>query len=212
MIDIHSHILYGLDDGARDANESGEMLAAAAKIGIDHIIATPHVRQLPFNRDLALERYQELLPAAEDLGICLELGFEVHWNVLLELDDAAFLEYCFFDSDILLVEFSLSAEDAPLGHEQMIYRLQRSGLHVIIAHPERYPFVQRGLEIAERWRDMGCDLQLDAVCLKHNMESGSKQAARRLFAGGQVDYLASDAHCVADYVQFGKAIDWARRH
>lgn len=211
MTDLHSHILYGLDDGARSAEESRAMLVAAAKIGIERIIATPHVRRLPFDRELALERLHELQPIAKALGIRLELGFEVHWNVLLALDDAAFSEYCFVDDNMLLMEFSLSAEDAPQGHEQMIYRLQRSGLQVIIAHPERYPFVQRDLTIAERWHDMGCELQLDAVCLKQNMEPGSKQAARELFDKGLGDYLASDAHCVKDYELFGKAMKWAER-
>jgi protein-tyrosine phosphatase len=142
----------------------------------------------------------------------LDLGFEVHWNVLLALDDAALSEYCFQDADVLLMEFSLSMEDAPQGHEQMIYRLQRSGYQVVIAHPERYPFVQRDLTLVERWRDMGCALQLDAICLKQNMEPGSKQAARRLFDAGLIDYLASDAHCVKDYVLFDKAVKWAERH
>lgn len=212
MTDLHCHILDGLDDGARNAAESSAMLKAAAAIGVDHIIATPHVRRLPFDRALAMERRQELAPAAEALGIRLELGFEVHWNVLLGLDDTAFSECCFVDRDIFLMEFSLSAEDEPQGQEQMIYRLQRTGLHVVIAHPERYPFVQRDLSIAERWRDMGCALQLDAVCLKQNMEPGSKRTARRLFAAGQADYLASDAHCVEDYIKFGKALRWAERH
>ena len=212
MTDTHSHILYGLDDGALSVEESRAMLAAAANIGVKRIVATPHVRKLPFDRALAIARRQELLPAAEELGIRLELGFEVHWNVLLTLEDIALSEYCFADAKTLLMEFSLSMEDAPQGHEQMIYHLQRNGIQVIIAHPERYPFVQHDLAIAERWHDMGCELQLDAICLKQNMESGSKQTARKLFAAGLVDYLASDAHCVADYVKFGKALKWAGRH
>lgn len=211
MTDTHCHILYGLDDGARDFEESKQMLHAAVEAGIDEIVATPHVRRLPFDRALAVERLHELRPFADALGIFITLGFEVHWNVLLALDEASFSEYCFLDRDVMLLEFSLSAEDAPQGHEQMIYRLQRSGLSVMIAHPERYPFVQRDLQQAERWHDMGCELQLDAICLKQDYEAGSKRAARALFSSGQADYFASDAHCAADYKRFSKALKWIEK-
>ena len=212
MTDIHSHILYGLDDGARDAEESRRMLAAASGMGVTHIIATPHVRHADFDLDRAYRRHEEVQAMAEPFGIRVDLGFELHWNALVSLEETAARGFSFQDTDHILLEFSLSAPELPLEHDQAIYRLQRAGLNVIIAHPERYRFVQRRSSTVERWRDMGCELQLDAICLLRAYEPRSKSTARRLYKAGMYDYLASDAHCAEDYVRFDKALKWAQRH
>lgn len=212
MTDIHSHILYGMDDGAQTRADSESMLKAAQAVGVERIIATPHARRQPVDLALAEARRDELRTSAEAVGIQLDLGFELHWNVLLALSEAEYAQYCMGDTNTLLLEFSLTMGEAPQGHEQMIYRLQRGGIQVIIAHPERYPFVQKRPAIADRWRDMGCALQCDAICLRHGYEPGSKRTARLLFARGAYDYFASDAHCAEDYKRFGKAMAWAGKH
>ena len=84
MVDMHSHILFGVDDGARDLSESRRMLVAARSVGVDKIIATPHARSDSFNRQLVNERYFVLKEIAEEKGIVLRLGFEVHWNFLCQ--------------------------------------------------------------------------------------------------------------------------------
>ena len=71
MIDIHSHILYGVDDGAKDYEESVKMLKEAHKAGIRTIVATPHVRKPHFDKNKAKESLEKLKPVAESLGIKL---------------------------------------------------------------------------------------------------------------------------------------------
>lgn len=188
------------------------MLAAAQQAGIDWIVATPHVRRADFDRALAVQRYQELSVYAQEKEIRLDLGFEVHWNFLVTLEPELYAEYCIQGTRRILIEFSLSADDLPDGHDRKIYQLQRSGLIVVIAHPERYPFVQKDRTIAERWRDMGCELQLDANCLVHAYERSSKPTARKLFKDGLFDHLCSDAHCTDDYSTFSEAMSWAKKH
>lgn len=212
MTDIHSHILYGLDDGAQTRAESKAMLEAAKAAGVDRIVATPHARRLPVDRALAQARLQELRTFSEADGIRLYLGYELHWNVLLALTEADYTDYCLPGGSTMLLEFSLTMAEAPQGHEQRIYRLQRDGFHIVIAHPERYPFVRRRPDVAERWHDMGCELQCDASCLRRDREFGSKRAARRLFERDLYDYFASDAHCAGDYERFGKAMEWVDKH
>ena len=111
----------------------------------------------------------------------------------------------------MLLEFSLSADELPQGHDQMIYRLQRCGIQIIIAHPERYPFVQARPSIAERWRDMGCHLQLDVICLIRASSLRCKYTARKLLKADVYDYMASDAHCPEDYALYRKALEWAEK-
>lgn len=212
MTDIHSHILYELDDGARDAQESERMLKAAAAMGVERIVATPHVRRTPYHLEEAYQRHEAVAKLAERYGIQLDLGFELNWSALISLDESAYESFCMQDTHHLLLEFSLSAEELPQNHDRMVYRLQRQGIHVIIAHPERYRCVRRKRSIVEHWLDMGCSLQIDAICLLRAYEPGSKAVARALFKTGRYDYLASDAHCAADYERFGRAMEWARRH
>lgn len=208
MVDMHSHILFGVDDGARDLSESRRMLAAARAVGVDKIIATPHARSDSFDYQLVNERYCELREIAEEKGIVLRLGFEVHWNFLLSLDESEYLNFCLANTRQMLLEFSMSASELPQNHDQMIYRLQRSEINIIIAHPERYRFVQKDYSIIERWTDMGCRLQLDAICLLKSRGPKCKATARKLFDAEMYHYAASDAHCVEDYEAFGKACDW----
>lgn len=211
MVDMHSHILFGVDDGACDFSESRRMLTTAKAVGVNKIIATPHARSDSFNRQLVNERYFELKVIAEEKGIVLELGFEVHWNFLLSLDESKYLDFCLANSRRMLLEFSLSASELPQNHDQMIYRLQRSGIKIIIAHPERYRFVQKDYSIIERWMDMGCWLQLDAICLQKSRGLKCKTTARKLFDEEMYHYAASDAHCAEDYEAFGKVCDWIRK-
>ena len=211
MTDIHSHILYGLDDGSPDLRTSKKMLSAARAAGVDRIIATPHVRTLPFDFSAAYQTFDVVREAAQQQGIQLELGFEVHWNALLTFDEQSYRKLCFENTRNILIEFSLSADALPDGHTRMIYRLQRSGLNVIIAHPERYRFVQDDRSMADFWHDMGCSLQLDAICLLRGYERKSKPTARKLFKADAYDYIASDAHCPEDYALFAKAMEWVER-
>lgn len=212
MIDIHSHILYGIDDGSPSLQESKRMLSAAQEAGISRIVATPHVRKASFDRTIATARWQELRDIAAQKKIRLDLGFEVHWGVLVQMEQQALEAYCFQGSRKMLIEFSLSADDLPDGHDRMIYSMQRSGIEIIIAHPERYRFVHRDLSLAERWKDMGCCLQLDAICLRQSYEPGSKRTAKKLYQNGLYDYYASDAHCSQDYVLFAQSLNWIERH
>jgi len=205
MVDMHSHILFGVDDGARNITESREMLAAAKSVGVNRIIATPHARVDHFDRRLVDERYAELREVAAKKGIALRLGYEVHWNLVLALDGSEYADFCMANTHQMLLEFSLSADELPQNHDQVIYRLQRSGISIIIAHPERYRFVQQDCSVAERWIDMGCRLQLDAVCLLRSREPKCKATARRLLNAEMYQYAASDAHCAKDYDDFGKA-------
>lgn len=212
MIDIHSHILFGIDDGARDAGESRDMLAAARAADVDHIVATPHVRRPNYDLELARQRRAAVADMAAAYGVRVDLGFELNWNALITLEETEYASFCFEGTKRLLLEFSLAQRELPIEHDQMIYRLQRCGFEIIIAHPERYRFVQSDFSIAERWRDMGCALQIDAICLLRAYEPRSKITAKRLYKAGLYDYLASDAHCAADYARFGRAITWAKRH
>ena len=206
MLDLHCHILPGVDDGASSLGESVRMLHAAAKAGITEIVCTPHCRDPYFNFDAMWDAFEVLRSRSP---IPLRMGFEVNIRKLRELG----LEWVeclkFQDSNTFLLELSTHAGKRDFeDYEREIYELQCKGCDVIIAHPERYRAIQEDIEIAERLVKMGCKLQASADFIKGGRFGKERKPAQRLFDASLYSYLASDAHCVEHYAVFAKA--WAK--
>lgn len=200
MTDIHAHIIFGLDDGARTPEESVSMLEAAQSAGVTAIVATPHVRSPRFDRGLARERLARL---QRHTRIELRLGYEVHANILAQYGLEYIMRFRTERSDAFLLE--LDTHSFPPRLERIIYRLQEMGLTVRIAHPERYIPVQRDIAVAQSLFDSGCELQVDAASLAARPLSAAAVCARRLMKKRVVRWIASDAHRTEDYAVFRKA-------
>ena len=202
--DIHCHILPGVDDGARDLDESLAMLEAAKQAGVTSIVCTPHCRDPYFDYDAMWDAY-ELLVAHAD-GFPLQMGFEVNHRKLMELG-MQWAEYLHFDgSNEFLLELSshCTARDFE-EYERTIYELQGKGYDVIIAHPERYKAIQKDVSIAERLVRMGCKLQASADFVAGGRFGKEKKPAKKLFDATLYRYIASDAHRVEHYQYLAKA-------
>ena len=210
MFDIHCHILFDVDDGSSDFDESRRMLKAARAVGIDTIVCTPHCRGSRFDYDRIQKHYAILRDYATAHGFSMALGFEVFWQNLVTYGIDNAWRLCIEDTDLLLLEFSSDA--MPANWERMIYSLTGQGITPIIAHPERYRAVQNDLDIAERLKDMGCLLQLSGNFATGGMFSPSKKAAIKMLERGLIDYVASDAHCPEHYQEYAEALKLARKH
>ena len=192
MLDIHSHVLPGVDDGAADMQESTAMLRAARAAGVTGIIATPHRKDAKDDPAHIREAYEALRPVAAELGMSLYLGYEYHYRLFLDGDVRHARAFCLADSSVLLLEFSTGA--LPLQWENTIYAIQQEGMDVIIAHPERYASVQADVSVAERMAQMGCELQIDVESLDAGAGSAERRCARLLISKGLASWIASDAH------------------
>lgn len=210
MFDLHCHILPGVDDGSNSLEMSAAMLSEARISGIDDIVCTPHCRSSRFDYHLIVDRYELLRPHAERMGIRLNLGFEVYWEKLAELGLDSAPDLCFGDTNLMLLEFSCGS--LPAQWQRIVYELQGRGIQVIIAHPERYQPVQRNLDLAFEMKDMGCLLQLSANFVEGGFRSPRKKTAIELLRNDLADYLASDAHCPADYETYRKALKVAQKY
>lgn len=191
-VDIHCHILPDIDDGSQSLNESLDMLSEARFNGITDIVATPHVRSRDFDFGKAEAMYELLKPQAEDMGIRLHLGFEVNCEALVEFEFKNFDKMCIRDSDSFLLEFRNFS--MPPNWQMIIKKIQSEGLQVIIAHPERYDFIQRNIDLADGLVDMGCRLQCDSFVFDLNRLDKQRRAAYRMIDRGIVSWIASDAH------------------
>ena len=181
MRDIHSHILPGVDDGARDLDESLAMIAAAKAVGVTEIVCTPHVRDPYFDYDAMWDAYDALVAAAD--GFPLQMGFEVNHAKLMDLG-MQWVDYLHFDgSDEFLLELSSRATEVEFAdYERTIFELQGKGYEVIIAHPERYRAVQKNPDLAVRLARMGCKLQASADYIDGGRLGREKKPAEKLFA------------------------------
>lgn len=201
MIDIHSHILPGVDDGAKDERMTEEMLARAADAGISAIICTPHVY-----RPEAQERNRLALPQAKKLahaqGISLAMGCEFNYRVLLKTGTDGLQNYCLAGTPCMLLEFS--NDRLVPDWEILLTEIVEKGYMPIIAHPERYTYIQKDIGIAEEMLSYGCELQVDAGGLMAGLFSAERKTARKLLSEGMVSYVASDAHRPEHYATFEK--------
>ncbi len=204
MRDIHCHILPGVDDGARDLDESLAMLEAARQAGITEIVCTPHCRDPYFDYDAMREAYELLVQHAD--GFPLTMGFEVNHAKLMDLG-MEWVDLLHFDgTNEFLLELSTRARKADFeAYERTILDLQARGYQVIIAHPERYHAIQNDLKIARKLAKMGCLLQVSSDFVVGGRLGMEREPARRLFEENLVSYIASDAHKVNHYHYFVEA-------
>lgn len=204
MLDIHAHILPGVDDGAADEAMAVEMLKSARRAGVDRLIATPHVTP---NRGIGRCRdaYDRLRPQAQSQGIALLSGCELSVRALAgsPVSPEALAPYALGGTRFILLEFP--ADAPPVDWEYLLSDIGKAGYHVIIAHPERYRYIARDLMMAQELMNYGCELQIDARALLGGRFSAGRRTAIRLMDRGLASYIASDAHRPEDYDLFLKA-------
>lgn len=198
MIDIHCHILPGVDDGANNLNEAVEMARLAWENGSRAIVATPHcshpnMRGNFLTLDL-LTRIEQLEQQIRDAGIAMRLypGMEVFVtnDFPRQLDQGRLLPLA--GTRYLLMEFSF--EEGEEFMEQMFQIAISRGLQPVVAHPERYYAVQWDPQIIRRWCQMGCVIQVNQGSIFGRLGERAYDCAWTLLRQGLVHVVASDAH------------------
>ena len=199
MIDIHSHVLPGVDDGAKNLTESINMLQQAANLGITKLYATPHAKKrIDWVQMNAV--YLQTAAEARKCGIELMLGSELLYDLLLKLNGDELYHYCYKQTLTLLLEFH--SQIVPPRWEYTLSALRDTGYRVIIAHPERYRFIQENIELVTTFRRYGAMLQLDAESLMGKPWDRIYRTACAILKQGFADFVSSDAHNVDMYQQY----------
>jgi protein-tyrosine phosphatase len=193
MVVIHSHILYGLDDGPRTLEESVAMVHMAAASGTTDIVATPHADlRYDFRPEVVEQKISELGEASGgaarihrgcDFHLCYE-------NIRQALKDPA--RFTINQKQYLLVEFSDMM--IPDSTTEVLERILAAGMTPVITHPERNPLLARGLDRMRHWVDTGCRVQVTAYSFLGRFGSRAKLASEQLIRSGLVHFIASDAH------------------
>ena len=195
MIDIHSHILYGVDDGSKSWEMTLEMCSRAIRDGITHLVATPHANDTyVFDRDLVRDLVVKL---ANEIGD--QLAFSVGCDFHLSYDNIEDAishphRYTIAAKQYLLVE--LSEYGIPPHLSDGFFKLQSAGIVPIITHPERNAILQRTPERVLEWVDSGCLVQVTASAVTGFWGPIAKRVAMWLMEHDAVHVLATDAHDV----------------
>ena len=199
MIDIHSHILPGIDDGVKTEDEAVEFARMAAQDGVETIVATPHCKEgFYFNdRPKILAEVEKLRSRlkAEGVSIRLEPGAEVHiCPDLVERVKDGRAPTLMDNGRTLLLELSLT--QYPVELENLVFELKLAGLEVIFAHPERIRFFQDDMSRYEAVVHQGASGQITTGSLLGTFGTDAADFSEELMVKGLVHVIASDAHNV----------------
>lgn len=196
FVDMHNHILPGIDDGAEDIDDSIALLKGFREFGINRFVATPHIMNNLYPNDAGT--INAALKSLEDALI---------QNDLKEVNISAAAEHMIDDTFIgnvseekvlpirgayLLVEMSYLQR--PLNFKEAIIKVASSGLFPILAHPERYIFLHRRTNSYKRYRDRGILMQLNLLSLGEFYGKEVQKIAHKLLEEGLIDIVASDIH------------------
>jgi protein-tyrosine phosphatase len=196
VIDLHSHILPGLDDGSRDLADALEIARAAVADGTTTLAATPHVREdYPTTSDAMENGVRQLREALERDRIELELlpGGEVSLEQLDRLSHDELRRFGLGGSQkYLLIETPYTSWPLPFG--QIVPRLGTFGMTPVIAHPERNGAVQSDITKVAALVQAGALIQVTAASLDGRLGSRARTCARKLLDAELVHMLVSDAH------------------
>jgi protein-tyrosine phosphatase len=208
LIDIHSHVLYGLDDGPPAFEDSLAMLRMAADHGTTALVATPHASPAyRFEPELIAERLAKLA-AAIDGALELYSGCDFHLsydNIQDAIDNPT--KYTINHSSYLLVEFS----DLLIFRNtaEIFARLIGAGMTPVITHPERNDLLRRRVEEIALWVQAGACVQVTAQSLTGGFGRKAQEFCRLLLDRGLVHFTASDGHdCVRRPPRMDQARAW----
>ncbi|MCM3729093.1 tyrosine protein phosphatase [Neobacillus cucumis] len=195
MVDIHCHILPGIDDGAKNISDSIMMAKEAEKEGIHTIIATPHLNNQYDNRkDLILAKVNKLNTALKDAGVNVTIlpGQEprIYGDIIgdFEKNDIQTLN----NSQYLFVEFP--SNHVPRYAEKLLFDIQVKGLTPIIVHPERNSEIIERPEILYRFVEKGSLTQVTASSLSGYFGKKIKNFSMQIIEANLTHFIASDAH------------------
>lgn len=210
QVDMHSHLLPGLDDGAENVEQSVELLRQMQALGYRKLVMTPHImgdfyRNTPEGVRGALAALQH---AADEAGIDIELQCAAEYYLdeffMRRLDNND--ELLSFGGDKRYLLFETSYINEPFNLQEAIFGLKSAGYQPVLAHPERYTYLYGRFEELAKIRDNGALLQLNLNSLVGYYSAGAKRVAEKLVDAGLVDFAGTDAHNLKHFNSLGKVL------
>ena len=194
--DMHCHLVPKVDDGSKCVEESIECLQTLKAVGYNKVIITPHFQhpRFPNDEEDIKRRYEELKKQAADEGVEIELvgiggEYRIDSGFAKRLESPKFLKV---GGKYVLVEFSLHQQ--MMGSDELIFDLQMKGYDVILAHPERYPYLNVNGMRMEQLKNQGVFFQINSLSLGGFYGDEAKKRAFEMLDRGWVEFMGTDTH------------------
>lgn len=194
-VDIHSHLIPGIDDGSQSMEESLELLRGMEALGYEKVITTPHImvdtyRNTPKSIKEGLKHLQD---AANAEGIKVQIDAAAEYYL-----DEGFYDHL-HSAEVMSVQggyllFETSYVSKPLQLEEMIFEIGAAGYTPLLAHPERYRYIKDPHKEYKRLKDLGVMFQVNLNSFGGHYGKGAKIFAELLNKKGMIDFLGSDVH------------------
>ena len=195
-VDIHSHLLPGIDDGSKNMEDTIRLITKMDSMGIQNFITTPHVlgNLWKNSSDTILDKLDLVLEELEKRDLSY-IKFDAAAEYMLDEEFCKLLknrDLLTIKEDSLLVEISFM--NAPVNLFEMLFDIQLAGYKPILAHPERYSFYHDKFEIYHKLKNAGCRLQLNLLSLTGHYGKSVQKTAEKLIKEGLIDFTGSDTH------------------
>ncbi len=194
-VDIHSHLIPGIDDGAQDMDQSIAMLNKFQSMGFKKVVTTPHVMtdSFPNTNEIILNGLDELRKEAKRHGLTIEIeaAAEYYFDETL-MPKISNKELLTFGDNYVLVEFAFHSK--PQFLEELFFELKSKGYRPVIAHFERYMYFLGNIEKAIEWRKNGVNIQINLNSLSGQYGPEIKKQAEKLIDAGEFDFVGTDCH------------------
>ena len=198
-IDIHSHILFGVDDGAKNIDESIELLRSLENIGFTDVFLTPHyINGSDYDsvKDINLKAFTELKKEIKnnELSINVYLGNEIFINDNIDSLVKDGIISSLNDSKYLLIELPFQNKINNL--ENILYEIKCLGYEVILAHVERYEYFQKNPKLLDELKEIGVLFQANYASILGYYGSKEKKLIKNLLKMNYIDFFGTDIHSI----------------
>ena len=195
MIDTHTHILPGVDDGIQSEEDALSLLKAYSENGVDAVCLTPHfavLRGYSEDKHFYETRFNDLKNKVDKAGIPIDIYLGSEIDEYDQLDRIIEQTHTMNGSKYVLIDFGMRKAEI----EEIVYTLRMKGYHTVVAHPERYRYMD--LSAWKKVRKEGALLQVSASHLIKEGSKRSQKVASELLKEDMIDLVASDIHKLDD--------------
>ncbi len=195
-VDMHSHLLPGIDDGSPDMDTTLQLIKGMMDLGYRKFITTPHIMWDMYrnSRDIILEKLDQVREAAAKEGLQAEINaaaeyfLDDHVAELLRNNEPLLT----VSGNLVLTEFSMAYPSHSL--KDILFEMQMQGYQPIIAHPERYLYLDKNKDFYEELKDIGCLFQLNILSCGGYYGKSAQELAGYLLKKGYYDLVGTDLH------------------
>jgi tyrosine-protein phosphatase YwqE len=194
-IDMHSHLIPGIDDGSRNLDETIALLAKFESLGFKKVVTTPHVMNEVYNNtsEIILEGLKNVRNEIHRLGMAIQIEAAAEYyfddTVIEKVKNGTILT---IGDRFVLVEFSFHS--SPVFEDQLFFEMQMNKYKPILAHFERYPYYHGSTDKAKEFRDKGVSIQLNLNSLIGHYGLEVRKQAERLIDAKLIDFVGTDCH------------------